>query len=239
MTERVEKTLAFLNQTFDVSDYWKSKQESRRYRYDHSIRVAKFGAEIAENENLDREAVVIACLLHDCSYGLDFDIKKSFTWEKPCPELENMDHLKKIANHGYISALHSVKFLESIGYSGKQLEDIVFAIARHTEIPENAQITGEDSLFVKTIRDADEIDHVHPFRFYEDLLKFNFPNSTREERLNFYWSTKGYTLYHMEGMYLDLRTETAKRLYKEGIDFRLNFLEGLKKNIDESFEEGL
>lgn len=177
MTERIEKTIQFLNQTFDFSPYWKTKPEARAYRYDHSIRVAKIGAQIAEAEGFDREALVIACLLHDCSYGLDFDIKNSWLYKEPAPELEGMDKLELIRFHGYISGLHVLPFVESLGYKGQQLEDIVYALAHHTLFPEGAKIQGKESVFTRSVFDADEIDHVSAFRFYEDLQKFDFTDS--------------------------------------------------------------
>ncbi|MCQ2576811.1 MAG: HD domain-containing protein [Treponema sp.] len=237
MTDRIQKTIDFLNKTFDVSEFWKSHPSSRQYRYDHSMRVAKIGKTIAENENFDVEAVVIACLLHDCSYGLDFDISKSWNYSEPAPEVAAYDKLGLISIHGYISALHAKKFVEEeLGYSGKQLEDICNAIALHTAIPENAKVSAVDNLFVKTIRDADEIDHECPFRLYEEINKFDFCNQTQKARQEFIWNTKGYQEHRINGMYQDLRTETARRLYKKNYEDCKLILNQLQQLVDDSKE---
>lgn len=238
MSDKISKAIEFLKKSFEVSEYWKKKPEAKRYRYDHSIRVAKIGAKIAEADGLDRDDVVVACLLHDCSYGLDFEIKDSFTYKEPAPELENLDKLGLIGVHGYISALHSISFLKELGYTGEKLEEMILAIG-HTAFPEGAKFQWKDTVLTKTIRDADEIDHVSPFRFYEDLSNFNFCDETQENRQKFVWDTKGYLDYRMTHMYLDLRTETARKLYKENIDFRMSFMDGLQKLVKESCEEGL
>ena len=39
------------------------------YRYEHSLRVAAVGREIARAEGFDEEAMVLACLLHDIGYA--------------------------------------------------------------------------------------------------------------------------------------------------------------------------
>lgn len=233
MTDKIEKTLGFLQKSFDVSDFWKRKPTSKQYRYDHTIRVAKNAAKIAEAENFDREMLVIAALLHDVSYGIDFDIKQSFTYKEPCPELEGLSQEKLIAYHGYISVLHSKAFLEELGYKGEQLDDLLGAI-HHTQSPEGAKYTIKDTIFCRSIGDADEIDHVSAFRFYDDLRAFNFTDATAQERQQFIWATKGYTEHCMNGIYNVLKTETARKLYKENCDFRFKVLEQLQNLVNDS-----
>lgn len=62
---RIEQTIAFLEADFEKSPL---KEEDKRYRVEHSYRVANIGKEIALAENLNVEAFIIACLLHDYSY---------------------------------------------------------------------------------------------------------------------------------------------------------------------------
>lgn len=237
MTERISKTVQFLRETFDSSEYWKTRPTAKAYRYDHSMRVANYAKTIGLAEGMDVEALEVAALLHDVSYGLDFNIKNSLYYKKPCPELESFSFEELIMHHGYVSALHSMDFVNSLGFSPETTTDILYAIATHIQMPEVSVINGQDSVFVKTIRDADEIDHVGSFRFYEDLMKFNFTDKTQEERQQFVWSTKGITQSHMENMYLDLRTETAKKLYKQNCDYRFSVLENLQALIDNSKPE--
>lgn len=238
MTEKIEKTIQFLQKTFELSPFWQKKPESKQYRYDHTIRVAKYAAQIAEAENMDREMLVIAALLHDVSYGIDFDISRSFTYKEPCPELEGLDLEHKIAYHGYCSVLHSKPFLESLGYSGNQLDDLLGAIC-HTQCPPGAKYTVKDTIFCRSVGDADEIDHVSAFRFYDDLRAFNFSAASLPDRQQFIFATKGYTDHFMNGVYNALKTETARRLYKENCDFRYSVLAQLQALVDNSKEEGL
>lgn len=234
MTERVKQTLEFLNETFNISEFWKIKPTSRAYRFDHTIRVAKYAKIIAEAENLDSEALQIAALLHDISYGLDFDIKKSNYYTEPCPELDGFSHEDLIMHHGYISALHSLHFVESLGFDEDTKNQILYAVGTHIKYPENGKLIGQETLFSKTLCNCDEIDHLSTFRFYEELEKFKFTDKSQEERQQFYWSAKGYTQYQMEHLYFDMRTETAKKLFKENCDMRLLILENLQSLINDS-----
>lgn len=215
MTENIEKTLQFLRDTFDKSEYWKTRPDAKRYRYEHSIRVAKIGAEIARNEDLDEEAMIIACLLHDVSYGLDFNEERT------------------IPNHGYTSAVYSRPFLESLGYRGQTLNDICYGIAFHCSEPEKlALIEGEKNTFTDTVLDCDSIDHVSIYRLYEDFNKENFLTKSAEEQQQILWNTKGYFEYLQKDDWH--ATETAKKLFREKMDFRWQVLNSFQKLIDDS-----
>lgn len=234
MTERIKKTLDFLNEAYDVSEYWKINPVSRAYRFDHTIRVAKYAKLVAEAENLDSEALQVAALLHDISYGIDFDLSKSKYYNEPCPELDGFSHQDMVMHHGYISALHSMAFVESLGFDEDTKNQILYAVGTHIKYPENGKLIGQETLFTKTLSNCDEIDHLSSFRFYEDLKKFNFTDQTQKDRQQWIWEKKGYVQYHMEHLYLDMRTETAKKLFKENCDYRLLALENLQALVDAS-----
>lgn len=68
MTEKVERTKAFLLQKFEESGYYAGRETEKAYRLEHTMRVANLGKQIAEAEGMDAEALTIACLLHDVSY---------------------------------------------------------------------------------------------------------------------------------------------------------------------------
>lgn len=178
MTEKISKTLHFLQETFDSSEYWKSHPEAKAYRYDHSIRVAKYAKTIGQAERMNTEALIVASLLHDISYGLDFNIKNSTCYKEPCPEMEGLDFQELIWHHGYTSALHSMHFVKNLGFTDQQGDEILAAMAGHTQ-------------------------------------------------------------HHMDNMYLDLRTNTAKRLYKQNCDYRFSVLENLQSLINNSKPEDL
>ncbi|MCQ2592638.1 MAG: HD domain-containing protein [Treponema sp.] len=216
MSEKIEKTLQFLKETFDKSEYWKTRPESKRYRYEHSIRVAKIGGEIARQEGMDIEAMTIACLLHDLSYGLDFNEERT------------------IPNHGYTSAVYARPFLENLGYSGEMLNNICYGIAFHCSEPNKlALIEGEKNTFTDTILDADGIDHNSIYRLYEDLTKENFLIKTPEEQQKIIWEYKGYIDYCDNG-HSWKATKTAEKLFAENMRFRREVIEKLQKLIDDS-----
>ena len=72
-TERIARTIRFLNDAFQDSDYLSAHPDAKAYRLEHTYRVAHIGCAIAEAEGMDAEAMTIGCLLHDVSYCLPFD----------------------------------------------------------------------------------------------------------------------------------------------------------------------
>ncbi len=66
--ELIQKTEAFLKDTFHTSPYLQQHPDELAYRLEHSYRVANIGKQIAEAEGFDVTDMVIACLLHDISY---------------------------------------------------------------------------------------------------------------------------------------------------------------------------
>ena len=68
----VQLTTEFLKKKLDESEYFADKKSEKDYRFEHSVRVANIGKEIAEKEGMDSDAMVIACLLHDISYINEF-----------------------------------------------------------------------------------------------------------------------------------------------------------------------
>ena len=92
----VKLTEEFLKRKFDESEYFADKKSEKDYRFEHSVRVANIGKEIAEKEGMDSDAMVIACLLHDISYINEFKTKE------------------EARNHGRYSAKIARHFLEEI-----------------------------------------------------------------------------------------------------------------------------
>ncbi|MGM9563506.1 MAG: HD domain-containing protein [Faecousia sp.] len=60
--ELVEKTEAFLKETFDASPYLQAHPADKAYRFQHTYRVANIAKGIAEKEGFDVTAAVIAGL---------------------------------------------------------------------------------------------------------------------------------------------------------------------------------
>ena len=64
----IQKTEAFLKETFAASTYLKAHPREADYRLEHSYRVANIAKKIAEAEGFDVTGAVIAGLLHDIAY---------------------------------------------------------------------------------------------------------------------------------------------------------------------------
>lgn len=105
------------------------------YRYAHTMRVRKNGAQIAREEGLNEEALTIACLLHDVGY----------------PECKTIEELRQ---HPAISAVIANAFLTRIGYD----EDIVETICHAIEIHNLMELPSGLTPFEISVRDADDID---------------------------------------------------------------------------------
>ena len=71
----VQQTEAFLKRCFDSGRFLSERPEEKAYRLEHTYRVANLGREIARREGMDETELVIACLLHDLSYGEGFGEK--------------------------------------------------------------------------------------------------------------------------------------------------------------------
>jgi putative nucleotidyltransferase with HDIG domain len=123
------------------------------YRWQHTLRVAQFGKVIAENEAVDTELVVAACILHDLAW---FDT--------------NADNSR---DHGRIGAEQARPMLESLGYSPEQIETICYAVAAHVDEDDPT------SLEAKIVSDADNVDRFGPYR----ILQWCFSDIDDYEKL--------------------------------------------------------
>ena len=120
------------------------------YRWQHTLRVAQFGKVIGENEGVDVESVIAACLLHDIAW-FDTGAKNSL-------------------DHGRIGAEKARPLLESLDYSQRRIKNICYSIASHVD---------EDkikTLEAKIVSDADNVDRYGPYRIlqwcYSDINNY-------------------------------------------------------------------
>ena len=123
------------------------------YRWQHTLRVTQFGKVIAENESVDVESVVAACLLHDIAW-FDTDAEKN-------------------REHGCIGAEKARPFLENLGYSSKRIKNICYSIASHVDED------NPNTLEAKVLSDADNVDRFGPFR----ILQWCFSDIQNYEKL--------------------------------------------------------
>ena len=111
------------------------------YRWQHTLRVAQFGKVIAENETVDVELVLAACLLHDIAW---FDTSAENNRE-----------------HGRVGAEIAKPFLKSLGYNRKQVGNICYSIASHVDED------NPETLEARIVSDADSVDRVGPYRILQ------------------------------------------------------------------------
>jgi putative nucleotidyltransferase with HDIG domain len=137
------------------------------YRWKHTLRVAQFGKVIAENELVDVELIIAACLLHDVAW---FDT-----------------NAENSRDHGRIGARNARPLLESLGYNQEQVVKTCYAIATHVDED------NPDSLEAKILSDADNVDRFGPYRILqwcfsdiEDYDKLAAKLSERIQRLEHY-----------------------------------------------------
>ena len=207
----VQLTTEFLKKKFDESEYFTDKKSEKDYRFEHSVRVANIGKEIAEKEGMDSDAMVIACLLHDISYINEFKTRE------------------EARNHGRYSAKIARPFLEKIGMEPEVIEDICYGIAIHVD--DEADFPGERTVFAQTVGDADNIDRFDAYRIFENLKWVKYDEMSlfekREhcekvlERLESYKS-------------LDFATETSKKMWTEKLDYQIDFYKKLLLQVKNS-----
>ena len=136
----VEAAHSFLKEMMEPYD----GKPDMTYRYEHSLRVAAKGRQIADGEGWSREPMTIACLLHDIGYP-------------ECRTSEDFDH------HQDISAQVAEAFLERIEYDRKAAQSICRAIAFHAR---TSVIPDDATAFELSVRDADDLDGEDIMRTY-------------------------------------------------------------------------
>lgn len=179
------------------------------YRFDHSLRVAYRGKQIAEGEDWDIEPLVIACLLHDVGY----------------PECKTLEEL---SNHPKISAEIARDFLKTIHYDEKLIEEMCYAILIHDmffDIPENA------TPFALSVRDADDLDR---FDIIRGILTAN--NAIGENNADDISVNCDKQLERIKSLYeRKSGTDTAYKLWIENLKKREYLYSALKEQVNNTF----
>lgn len=157
----IQKAEAFLKESFHNCAYFKEDPVAGEYRLQHSYRVANAAWEIAHEENLDEEGLVIGGLLHDIGYSI---LSSEDDW----------------IEHGRVSARLARPFLEQLDLTSKQVQEICFGIAIHVD--GRADFSGEETPFALSIGDADDIDRFDAYRIYESMLYEDFRSLKIDEK---------------------------------------------------------
>ena len=207
-----ELTAKFLKDELSkMIELFPEEKRAIEYRYDHSLRVASIALDIAKKEGLDEDRCYIGALLHDLGYSVPYDNPKEYV------------------NHGRIGAKLARPFLESLGYSEEEVNEICYGIAIHVD--DKADFEGKRTALAVTIGDADNIDRYDAFRIYDRLTWVDYKNLSLEKQ-----KEHVDTVLSSLNKYLDYEcaTRTATLMWKEKISFQLEFYNRLKKQIENS-----
>lgn len=169
------------------------------YRWKHTLRVTQYGRQIAEAEGADVEVVMAACLLHDIS---------------------KFDDEEYGVEHGRVSARISRPFLETLGYSAEQVNNICFSIAVHVD--DKADFEHPVTLESKIVSDADNVDR---FGAYRLLLQFKNQAETYDALIE--KAKKRLPALQKYRQDEIMGTVTGNKLFKRQADLQINFLEHL------------
>lgn len=207
-----ELTAKFLKDELSkMIELFPEEKRAIEYRYEHSLRVASIALDIAKKEGLDENRCYIGALLHDLGYSVPYDNPKEYV------------------NHGRIGAKLARPFLESLGYSEEEVNEICYGIAIHVD--DKADFEGKRTALAVTIGDADNIDRYDAFRIYDRLTWVDYKNLSLEKQ-----KEHVDTVLSSLNKYLDYEcaTRTATLMWKEKISFQLEFYNRLKKQIENS-----
>lgn len=211
MTERIEKTIAFLRQKLAESPYFVKHPEAGAYRLEHTFRVTRIGRKIAEREGFSVENMTLACLLHDVSYCREFNGREDWL------------------DHGRESARIARPFLTGLRLDADAVGEICFGIAIHVD--DKSDFPGERTAFALTVGDADNIDRFDVYRLYETLENARFSAMPLAEKRA---HVDGVLAKLEKHLAVELATETAAALWRERIGFYLEFYRRLKEQLEAS-----
>jgi uncharacterized protein len=171
------------------------------YRWEHTLRVAQYGREIADGEGVDQDLALAACLLHDIAYF-------------SCAEEQNWDE------HGRIGARLSRPILKTAGYDPAECDAICHAVAVHVD--GKADDGLPPSRLDDVVSDADNVDRFSAYRVVawcmterEDLQKMAAMLCERLIRLRRYRAES------------PLATKTGKALFASQVNRQIAFFEAL------------
>lgn len=206
---RIETTWEFVKRQFEQSEFMAAHPHEREYRLEHTLRVTNIARRIAAQEELDAEALTIACLLHDISYIREF--KNNEDW----------------LNHGRKSAELVSPFVQRLRLPQETAKEICRAISIHADGQTDTE--AQDSAFARTVGDADNIDRLGAWRIQDTLRQQKFEQLPLEERKRYLAQsiTDYKALQKME-----LATKTAESMWQDCLEFRIHYFGRLYRQME-------
>lgn len=211
MEKNISKTIDFLKEQFDKSEYMSKNPKSKKYRLEHSMRIANIGKEIARKESLNEESLIIGCLLHDISYINEFHTEKDWL------------------DHGRNAAKIARPFLETLELSSSQVDEICYGIAIHAD--DESDFPCKRTTLARSIGDCDNIDRFDAFRIYENLEFKSFSGLPYEEQLKHVDGVLERLNKYKE---MKFATKTGTTMWVEKITFQIQFYERLRSQLESS-----
>ncbi len=202
--DNVKKTIEYVLDLFDKSEFLKDKHLAKQYRLDHTFRVASIGKEIALKEGLNVEATVIGCLLHDISYIY---------------EMKSREDRK---GHGRKSAQIVREFVLRLDMNDNLKHELLYGIAIHVD--DKSDFEGERTVLAETIGEADNIDRFDRYRLYENLTDSNLDSMSLDKQLEF--TSKKISGITSLKEYV-FKSETSNQMWNEKLDYQIDYYKGL------------
>lgn len=201
----------------------KAKKPARRYRFEHCLRVASIGRQVAKAEGMDADLLELGCLLHDVG---------KYDAEKP-------------VDHGRAGALTVLDFLRDAGLPEVQAVELAQGIAMHTDGLCNARgdeqgtrhdrfgrqyltFDSEPTLLARSIGDCDNIDRFSAYRIYDTLRHFDFLSMASEEQAAWIESYRGQLERELD---YECATEAAQEMWVDALDFQQEFFTRLGADV--------
>lgn len=180
----------------------------KKYRYEHSLRVANIGRELAKKEEANSKVVALGTILHDVG---KFDT-----------EIGN--------DHGRVSAKVAEKFLKKLDLSEKEINDICYTIAVHVD--GKAGYEYDHILEAGIVSDADNIDRFGAYRIHymmSDILAQS--DSLSEQKKLVLTRIKRLKEYHAKGV---LETKAGNDWFRAQLELGISFFENYLDQINQS-----
>ena len=198
--ERYERIAEFVQARLEnMAEQYPSEWHDPLYRWEHTLRVAHYGQQIARAESADEQVVVAGCLLHDVAH---------------------FDPLENYKDHGREGARLSRPLLADLGYTPDQVDAICYAIAVHVD--GEADFEHPHTLEADIVSDADNIDRFGAFR----ILQWCAPGMDDFGQLTENLKAR---VTHLEGYLADspLETPTGQALFATQLKRQIVFFKDL------------
>lgn len=197
---RLEKIAHFVqDRLHEMAERYPGEWRNPVYRWEHTLRVANYGRQLAEREGADVERAVVGCLLHDVAH---------------------FDPLENPKDHGREGARLSRPFLLALGYSPGATEEICYAIAVHVD--GDADFEHHETPIAGIVTDADNIDRFGAYRVLQHCL----PHMADYDAMIAYLRERVETLKDYRGRRL-METDAGHALFNRQLDLQIGFFEAL------------